>query len=137
MGLYSQTEPLVVSRLADTLKTLRGLITTAVANASITTPLEVLIGYPTWTEGTKVWAQPDDPGYITVDALPDAKFVTRYAPEWGRVGAATVAFSATFTPSGITFSSVAGVSQINGTNIHAFFYAGGKQYDAFYQTNAN
>lgn len=137
MPLYQETEPQIVSRLADTLKAIRSTVNNAISAAGVTDPIEVLVGYPTWTEGTKVWAQPVDPGFVTIFQLPDVRMVTRYRPEWAQVGPTTVAFSATFTTAQVAFASVSAPSAA-GTTIHVFFRAPGTQvYDAHYTTVAN
>lgn len=124
MSLYQQTEPTIVSRLSDTLKAIRSTVKTAMANAGIPDPVEVLVGYPTWTEATKVWAQPIDPGFVTVNALPDVRVVTRYEPGWGIVGPVSAGFSDTLSTTSITFAAVPN-GTIAGTAIHAFFVVPG------------
>ena len=134
MAQLQQVEPPVVSRLWDTLSTMRNMLTTAINAASITDPVEVLVGYPTWTEGARVWAQALDPGFVTVDALPDVRVITRYRPEWAVVGPITVGFSvAPVSGANILFSAIPG-APANGTNIHTFFVANGIRYDAQYTT---
>jgi len=98
---------------------------------AITDSIMVLIGYPTWTEGAKVWGQPIDPGFVTVDALPDARFITKYRPEWGLVGPLTTGFSLlNEAPTGATFQSTGQLT--TGTTFHLFFAVSGLVYDANY-----
>lgn len=127
------SEPVIQSRLFDVLKTMRHTIQLSLAacTPAITDSIMVLIGYPTWTEGAKVWGQPVDPGFVTVDALPDARFVTRYRPEFGLVGPLTTGFSLLNpAPTGAAFQATG--QTVTGTNFHTFFSANGSLFDAQY-----
>lgn len=139
MSQLQQVEPPIVSRLLDCVKTIRDLLTPAVnANATGSTdPIMVIIGYPTWTEAAKVWAQALDPGFVTVDALPLARKITKYHPEWAQVGPLpTPPFSigAINNPVGFSLSQNTGVTPLAGENIHVVFMANNTMYDAYYQT---
>ena len=102
--------------------------------ADVTDPIEVFVGYPSWTEGQKVWSQPADPGFVTLDALKDVHVVTRYRPEWALVGPLNLGFSATNTLTTITFAAVGGATTAAGTNVHSIFSHNSILYDALYTT---
>lgn len=138
MSDYQQVEPPIQSRLWDVLKTIRTVLGAALESAqpAITDPIMVLVGYPTWTEGAKVWGQPIDPGFVTIDALPDLQKITKYTPQWGVVGPMVSGFTRTFTPTSVTFAPVVDVIP-TGTNVHAIFNVSGVLYDAHYQALEN
>lgn len=70
-----------------------------------------------------MWAQALDPGFVTIDALDNARNITRYFPESGAVGPQQPAFTVTFTSSQCTFANP-NATFPSGTNIVATLQVG-------------
>ena len=135
--------PWLVSRIWDVLRVMRSTILNAIPAEAHLGRGQVVIGYPTWTELTRMFGQLGDPGMISIDALPDVKVVTRFRPQWGQTLPCEPSFSAVVVGEQIAFVATeppqqpnirVGITPPQGNTVHVILALNGLLYDAEYTT---